>query len=217
MTEALNSFVTAQEFSRFGSEVATAATRDLQRGKLLFKLLTQAIGETYSLMDQQLLLDILLGSQADEIIDVNTMKSRVAEFAKRITKDEEFEPIRNELKQLVVKHDETMTKPAKPGAAAAKADDKPDDKDDKKDKPGKDGGKPDKADAKAAAEAAKPDTADKTDKADQAEVKPAAKAELEPEDDSPVIPQPGQAIAPTRQVPAPADAESAKPAEETSA
>jgi hypothetical protein len=213
MTQALNSYVTALEFSRFGSEVATAAARDLQRGKLLFKLLTQAIGETYSLMDQQLLLDILLGGEADEIIDVSTLKSRVAEFTKRITKDEEFEAIRNELKLLVVKHDETMTKAAKPATEAPKADDKSGDKTDitsgdkdtKKDK-SKDEKSKDKADDKSENKSDdksddKPD--DKTtaeSKTDKSDDKP--KDEPKPEDDAPVVPKPGDAFKPTQPAPA---------------
>lgn len=177
MTTALNSYAQALEFSRFGSEVASAAAHDLTRGKQLYKLLTQSIGETYSLMAQQLLLDILLGSQADEIVDVSTLKAKVAEFAKRITKDDEFEAIRNELKALVVTHDETMTKKGgKPAAGAAPADAL------------KDG------DTKAADDRGSKDGTDNKDKPDEKR----GDADKKPSDE-PVRPQPGQAFVPSAQ------------------
>lgn len=193
MTTALNSYAQALEFSRFGSEVASAAAHDLSRGKQLYKLLSQAIGETFSLMAQQLLLDILLGSQADEIVDVNTLKAKAPEFAKRITKDEEFEAIRNELKAMVVTHDETMTKKGgKPAAAAppaetSKAGDGTSDQKDGKD----DKNKPKDADKKAADKTDDSKT-EKPDDKDSKEEKP-----KEPSDE-PVRPQPGQAFAPSQ-------------------
>jgi F-type H+-transporting ATPase subunit alpha len=114
MTTALNAFSTAMEFARFGSEMAVAARRELDRGKQIHELLTQAVGETYTLMSQQLMLDILLGAQADEIVQISILKSKAAEFAAKITKDEDFEPVRNELKALCL----TATKPAAKKAAA---------------------------------------------------------------------------------------------------
>lgn len=177
MTTALNSYAQALEFSRFGSEVAGAASHDLERGKQLYKLLTQAIGETYSLMSQQLLLDILLGAQADEIVDVDTMKSRVVEFAKQVTKDEDFEPVRNELKMLVVKINEAAKKPTKTAAA---------------DKPVEEAGDSKKADKDKAAETDK-QADDKKDK--------------KQEDKSAKPPQPGEAVRPAQQAGAEAPAD----------
>lgn len=186
MTTALNSYTQALEFSRFGSEVAGAASHDLERGKLLYKLLTQAIGETYSLMSQQLLLDILLGAQADEIVDVSTLKSRVAEFTQRIAKEEDFEPVRNELKALVVKVDEKAKKPVtKPATADEKpSEDSKDGKDEaqKKDGKGSDGGK--SADAKKETKSAKDDK---------------GKASEQAEDKADAPPKPGEAIRPALQ------------------
>jgi F-type H+/Na+-transporting ATPase subunit alpha len=100
VTTALNAYAQAQEFARFGSEIAVVAARELSRGKQIYDLLTQSIGETYNLMTQQLMLDILLGAQADEQIQVNVLKSKAADFAAKITKEEDYERIRNELKVL---------------------------------------------------------------------------------------------------------------------
>lgn len=112
MTTALNAYAQAQEFARFGSEIAVAAGRELARGKQIYDLLTQSIGETHSLMSQQLMLDILLGAQADEQIQINLLKSKVADFAAKIIKEEDYEPVRGELKALVTVMPKVFSKPA---------------------------------------------------------------------------------------------------------
>lgn len=205
MTQALNAYAQALEFSRFGSEVASAAAHDLERGRQLYKLLTQAIGETYTLMAQQLLLDILLGSQADEKIDINTLKAKAPEFAARITKDEEFDAIRNELKALVVTIDESAKKPAKPAAEGEKSKDS--------DKAEADKGKDDKSDDKKEADKPKDEGKGK-DKEEPKEDKKADKPDQKPEenaDEAPVVPpRPGEAIVPQAQAAAP----EAKPADD---
>ncbi len=94
----LTAYSQAQEFSHFGSELAIAAQRDLTRGQQLYKVLNQAPGETYSLMAQTLMMDIALNLQDNEVLDVPTLKSNVAEFAAKVTKDEVFEKTRDELK-----------------------------------------------------------------------------------------------------------------------
>ncbi len=100
MVTSLNAYSQAMEFARFGSEIAMAAKRELERGKQIYEVLTQAVGETYSLMSQQLILDILLGAQADEQIQIGLLKSKAAEFAAKIEKTEDYERIRGELKTL---------------------------------------------------------------------------------------------------------------------
>lgn len=107
MTSSLNAYAQAMEFSRFGSEIAVAAKRELERGKQLYGLLTQAVGETYSLMSQQLMLDILLGAQADEQLQVGLLKHKVADFADKIKKPEDFEVVRNTLKTLCLSEAKT--------------------------------------------------------------------------------------------------------------
>lgn len=101
VTTALNAYAQALEFSRFGSELAIAAKSDLVRGKQLFDLMTQSVGESYNLMSQQLMLDVLLGAQADEPIQVSLLKKHAPEFAAKIKNDDEYERVRGELKTLV--------------------------------------------------------------------------------------------------------------------
>lgn len=114
MTTALNAFATAKEFARFGSEIAVAAARELNRGKQLFELLTQSVGETHSLLSQQLMLDILLGAQSDEQVQIALLKSKAQEFADKIKKPEEYEPVRNSLKTLTLFQQPSAKPAAKP-------------------------------------------------------------------------------------------------------
>jgi len=121
MTTSLNAYAQAQEFARFGSEIAVAAARELARGKDIYTMLTQGIGETYTLLSQQLMLDVLLGAQADEQIQVNLLKTQVATFAAKIKNEEDYTRIRGELKTLVTI---TVKTPVKNEATSAKTETK---------------------------------------------------------------------------------------------
>lgn len=89
----------AEEFSHFGSELAIEAKRALATGKRIFEILTQGPGDTYSLTAQQLMFDIILNVEDGEDLDLNSLKLNANEFAKKITKDEEFDAVRDELKK----------------------------------------------------------------------------------------------------------------------
>lgn len=88
----------AEEFSHFGSELALEARVALEKGKNIYKVLNQGPSETHSLYAQQLMLDIVLNSDDALKIDVEVMKTQVAEYAGKIKKDEEFDKIRDELR-----------------------------------------------------------------------------------------------------------------------
>lgn len=118
MITSLNAYSQAMEFARFGSEIAVAARRELQRGKQIYELLTQAVGETYDLMSQQLILDVLLNAQADEQVQIDVLKAQVATFAAKVTQPEDYERIRDELKTLSL----LASKSAAGRAAARKTD-----------------------------------------------------------------------------------------------
>jgi hypothetical protein len=53
-------------------------------------------------MAQQLMLDLVLNMPDGEDIDLNALKLHVSEFAAKITKDEEYDSIRDQLKAQCV-------------------------------------------------------------------------------------------------------------------
>lgn len=103
----------AEEFSHFGTELAAEAKRALETGKRLFELMTQSPSDTYSLMAQQLMLDLVLHTD-DPHFDVNTMKLNVLEAAAKITSDDVYEKIRDELGAKCVPAKSAAAEPEKP-------------------------------------------------------------------------------------------------------
>lgn len=99
--KALTAYAQAQEFAHFGSELAMAAQQDLAKGDLLYKILNQVPGETYTFAEQTLMLDICLNFSEGEQINVEVMKATVKELGKQLTDlddDNMFESIRDQVK-----------------------------------------------------------------------------------------------------------------------
>lgn len=128
----------AEEFSHFGSELGAEAKHALETGKRIFEMLTQSPSDTFSLMAQQLMMDIILNMEAGAELNVGAMKLLVNDAGKRITKDEEFDAIRDEVKSKCVK--------LPPPPEEPKEEPKPEATDDKDAKPDKKKDKPDKQD-----------------------------------------------------------------------
>jgi F-type H+-transporting ATPase subunit alpha len=99
MFKTLTSHAQAAEFARFGSELAAEAKQDLARGDLVYKLLNQTPGEHYSLMAQTLLLDIALNLEPNQSLNVEAIKNAANEYGTKVTSDEEFVKLRDELKK----------------------------------------------------------------------------------------------------------------------
>jgi F-type H+/Na+-transporting ATPase subunit alpha len=129
----------AEEYSRFGSELAAEAKHALTVGKNIFEILTQGPNETFSLMAQQLMFDIVLNATDNEKVDTNALKLKANDAAAKVTSDEEFEKVRDQLKSEVtsaatapVKKEEE--KPAAPAPEPEhKEEHKDEHKEDKKD------------------------------------------------------------------------------------
>jgi len=144
----------AEEFSHFGSELAVEAKRALATGKRLFEVMTQSPTDTFSLMAQQLMFDLVLNLEDGADLDLNALKLNANEYALKITKDEEYDAIREQLKtKCLVELKGIPGKPKEAEEAAPAADtkdtDKPADNKDKPKEPPKDS-KPDaKTDEKA--------------------------------------------------------------------
>jgi F-type H+-transporting ATPase subunit alpha len=88
----------AEEFSHFGSELAVDAKRALLTGRRIFEILTQSPSDTFSLMSQQLMFDLVLSLYDHEELDLNALKLNVGEFAAQITKEEDYNKVHEQLK-----------------------------------------------------------------------------------------------------------------------
>ena len=88
----------AEEFSHFGSELAVEAKRTLNSGKRIFEILTQSPTDVFSLMAQQLMFDIVLNLEDGEDLDLSVLKISANESAAGIKKDEDYDNVRNLLK-----------------------------------------------------------------------------------------------------------------------
>ncbi|HSX05984.1 MAG TPA: sodium-transporting two-sector ATPase [Candidatus Saccharimonadales bacterium] len=170
LNKTLAGYRVAEEYAHFGTELSPEAQADYDKGKALFQLMNQDIGEGYNLTEQQFLLDLVLGAKEYEKIDIKKMKSLVKEVAAQLQEDKDlkgnFDSLRDGLKAQVVIVDEKLKaqREAEAKAAAEKAaaaveeapaegvaaeGDKKDGKDgDKKDEKDKDDKKPDDKDEK---------------------------------------------------------------------
>lgn len=137
----------AEEFSHFGSELAVEAKRALATGKRIFEILTQSPSDTFSLMAQQLMFDLVLNIQDGENLNLSVLKSNANEFAAQVTSEETYEGVRDKLKAkclIELKGPPVADTTAKPTAdtpndqsvatTAKAADDKSDKREDKDDK-----------------------------------------------------------------------------------
>lgn len=126
----------AEEFSHFGSELAVEAKRALSTGKRIFEILTQSPSDTFSLMAQQLMFDLVLNLQDGENLNLAALKSSANEFAAQVTSEEAYEGVRDKLKAacLIELKAPPVAEAAGPGEKPANTDAKaPDDKTDTKD------------------------------------------------------------------------------------
>ena len=94
----------SEEFSHFGSELALEARKALDTGKRVFELLTQSPTEVFSLMAQQLMLDITLNLEEGQQLDMGQLKLNVIEIANSIKEDndEEYNKALEALKKKAV-------------------------------------------------------------------------------------------------------------------
>lgn len=92
----------AEEFSHFGSEMALESKSTLEKGKSIFRVLNQGPTDTYSLMAQQLMMDIVLGLVDGERVDIDTMKSQIEEHAAKVKDDKNYDKIRDDLKKKIL-------------------------------------------------------------------------------------------------------------------
>jgi len=122
----------AEEYSHFGAELAAEAKKAYATGKKILEILTQGSNESYSLMAQQLMFDILLNLSDNEELDIGKLKQSVSAYALKIKKDEEFESVRDSLKAVCVVGTKPAPEPVKATESSVVETDKVDKKADKK-------------------------------------------------------------------------------------
>jgi F-type H+/Na+-transporting ATPase subunit alpha len=113
LLKAQAAYAQAMEFSHFGAELSQAAKDDITRGTWLREVFTQIPGETYSLIAQQVIMDIVLNSPTSLQLDIKILKRQALELAKTIKTDEDFKAISDQVKA------QATMKPAAPAAAPA--------------------------------------------------------------------------------------------------
>lgn len=110
LNRTLAGYRTAEEYAHFGTELSPDAQADYDKGKVLFKLMSQEIGEIYSVAEQQFLMKIVLDSRPEEVINVPLLKSKVKQYAVQLNEDSElngnFDELYDTLKTEVTTIDE---------------------------------------------------------------------------------------------------------------
>lgn len=114
----------AEEFSHFGSELGPEAKRALSTGEYIFQVLTQSPSETFSLYAQQLMLDIVLNLADGATLDVAKLKTNANDFGSKITKDEEYDGVRDMLIKECVTLAKVVAKPKPAPAPTTPSEDK---------------------------------------------------------------------------------------------
>lgn len=87
----------AEEFSHFSSQLSKETRLDLARGKHLYAALQQPPEELHSLPEQQLMLETIMASTDDRVIDVAGLKLAVKEAATKVTQEADYDAVETEL------------------------------------------------------------------------------------------------------------------------
>lgn len=105
LNKTLAGYRQAEEYAHFGTELSPESQADYDTGKALFLLMNQDIGEGYSLVDQQFLLDLVLNADPGQKFDIKKMKELVKDYSAKLKEDKEtsnFDTLRDELKAQVL-------------------------------------------------------------------------------------------------------------------
>jgi len=87
----LGAYSQAKEFAHFGSELSSDAQRDMIRGTKVRALFSQIPGETYNLISQQLMLDILLDQNSASKVDVAQLKKMIVQSSSLVKSDDSYQ------------------------------------------------------------------------------------------------------------------------------
>jgi len=95
-------YAKAQKFSHFGTEMAATTHKVLAAGNQLHQLFTQIPGETYGLLSQQLMLDLILSDTPIPGLRIDRLKKAAAEVSDYIKSDEDYTKVLARLKEKAV-------------------------------------------------------------------------------------------------------------------
>lgn len=95
--KAIAKYHQADEFSHFSSQLSKETRTDLARGRHLYAALMQPPEELLSLPEQQLMLETIMLSPDDRVIDVAALKQAVSELASQATDDAAYDRLEAEL------------------------------------------------------------------------------------------------------------------------
>ena len=98
----LSQYQKAQEFARFGAEMAAASQQVLLRGRQLDEFFSQIPGETYSTLVQQMLLDIILMSETATDLDIASLKKAATLAAAAVKTEADYDVQLQQLKNSVL-------------------------------------------------------------------------------------------------------------------
>lgn len=95
--KAIAKYHQADEFSHFSSQLSKETRTDLARGRHLYAALMQPPEELLSLPEQQLMLETIMLSPDDRVIDVAALKQAVRELASQATDDAAYDRLEAQL------------------------------------------------------------------------------------------------------------------------
>ncbi|HVS78776.1 MAG TPA: sodium-transporting two-sector ATPase [Candidatus Saccharimonadales bacterium] len=99
--QALGAYNQAKEFSHFGSSLAAAARADVIKGERLRQLFTQVPGETYNLLAQQLMMDVVLGTDTAVDLNIPLLKKQAKTLAPEVKTNDDYNLVMQQLKEQV--------------------------------------------------------------------------------------------------------------------
>jgi len=106
----------AQEFAHFGAEMSVESQRSLERGNVMYKLLNQAPGERYSVMEQVLMMDVIMALEDHQTVNIEKLKEFVREYAQKAEADDKsYDTAKADLKNR------SLMGPSEPSPAPAPA------------------------------------------------------------------------------------------------
>ena len=107
----------AEEFSHFSSQLSKETRADLARGKHLYQALQQPPEQLFSLIQQQLMLETIMKSEDDRIIDVSKLKEAVKSLPEQPKDESDYDAIEEQMFGQFAAEVLTETKPAEESPA----------------------------------------------------------------------------------------------------